>query len=123
MKPVALFLILAVTASAAAIGNIPPRVDSFMKKVEMYYDKHPVNWTMPNIKPSPADEMPSPVIVGMMTMDPETGLAFSPSNGNLYDPELEVGLEAATGIVVDFKTGEKYALKEILKERQKRNKL
>jgi hypothetical protein len=78
---------------------------------------------MPNSEPAPSDEMPSPIIVGMMTMDPETGIAFSPSNGNLYDPELEVGLEAATGTVVDFKTGEKYALKEILKERQKRNKL
>ena len=123
MKPVALFLILTLTASAAAAVNIPPRVDSFMDKVERYYDKHPVKWTMPNSNPSPSGEMPSPVIVGMMTMDPETGLAFSPSNGNLYDPELEVGLEAATGTVVDFKTGEKYALKEILKERQKRNKL
>ena len=123
MKPTVLLLLVAFGASAAASGNIPPRVESFMQKVEMYYDKRPVKWRMPNTSPSPLQEMPSPVIIGMMTLDPETGLAFSPATGNLYHPELEVGLEAATGTVVDFKTGKKYSLAKLLKQRQSRNQL
>lgn len=123
MKSTVIFLLLAFVASATASGNIPPRVESFLQKVEMYYDKRPVKWRMPNTSPSPLDEMPSPVIIGMMTIDPETGLAFSPATGNLYHPELEVGLEAATGTVVDFKTGKKYSLGELLKQGQERKQL
>jgi hypothetical protein len=89
----------------------------------MYYDKRPAKWRMPNTSPSPLDEIPSPVIIGMMTLDPETGLAFSPANGNLYDPELEVGLEASTGTVVDFKTGKKYSVTGLLNQMQNRKQL
>jgi len=122
VKPTVILLLVAFGASAAA-SNMPPRVESFMQKVEAYYDKRPVKWRMPNTSPSPLEEMPSPVIIGMMTLDPETGLAFSPATGNLYHPELEVGLEAATGTVVDFKTGKKYSLAELLKQRQNRKQL
>jgi len=122
MKNIVLIFLVTIGTTASNAGNIPPRVESFLQKVELYYDNHPVNWTMPNLEP-PAFEMPSPMIAGMMTLDPETGLAFSASTQNLYDPELEIGLEAKSGTVVDFKTGEKYSVFELLKNRAKRKKV
>jgi hypothetical protein len=123
MKATAIFLFLTLCIDIVAIGNTPPRVRLFLEKVEMYYEKRPVKWTMPNDNPLPLDRMPSMAIVGMMTLDPLTGLAFSSSNGNLYHPELEVGLEASSGTVVDFKTGKRYSLADLLKQRQARKQL
>jgi hypothetical protein len=77
---------------------------------------------MPKINPSHTEVMPSPEIVGTM-VDTDTGISFSPSTGNLYHPELEIGLHAATGTVVDFKTGKKYLLSDLLKERKNRSQL
>jgi hypothetical protein len=123
MKASAIFLFLTLSTSVVAIANTPPRVQLFLDKVEIYYDKRPVKWAMPNSEPLPPGEMPSMAIVGLMTLDPLSGLAFSSSTGNLYDPELEVGLEASSGTVVDFKTGKKYSLADLLKQRQARKQL
>ena len=123
MKTFVLILLVMVNLSMSQAGNIPPRLESFLKKVERYYDIHPVNWTIPNLKPSSSFEMPSPHITGMMSLDPETGLAFSASTQNLYDPELEIGLEAKSGTVENFKTGKKYSLVELFKERPREKQL
>jgi hypothetical protein len=123
MKASAIFLFLTLSTSVVAIANTPLRVQLFLDKVGIYYDKRPVKWAMPNSEPQPSGEMPSMAIVGLMTLDPLSGLAFSSSTGNLYDPELEVGLEASSGTVVDFKTGKKYSLADLLKQRQARKQL
>jgi hypothetical protein len=120
MKFVALCILLIGIGDVAKGSHIPPRVESFLQKLHIYYDKHQANWSMPNSKPHNSEKMPSLDFLGAMMLDEETGLAFSPSTGNLYHPKSDVGLEASTGTVVDFKTGKRYSLNDLLEKRKNR---
>ena len=122
MKATVIIMLMVVWTTAAGSDEISPRLESFLQKMDNYYSRHTAKWRMPNSNPSHTEDMPSPNIVGMM-VDTDTGMSFSPSTGNLYHPELEIGLHAATGTVVDFKTGKKYLLSELLKERKNRAQL
>jgi hypothetical protein len=122
MKATLITMLMVVWITAVGSDEISPRLESFLRKMDNYYSRHTAKWSMPNNNPSPTEDMPSPNIVGSM-VDTETGISFSPSTGNLYHPELEIGLHTATGTVVDFKTGKKYSLSDLLKERKNRSRL
>lgn len=53
---------------------------------------------------------------GHVATHPFSGLMTDYSAGKIFDPELNIGINAQTGVLVDLTNGKEYQLKEFIKK-------
>ena len=117
MKAICLLTLLNVI-SAFAIQDTD-RMDEFLQKLDKFYEsvrRNSRDWSMPNFKTvDTTANMPMPAI---RFVDEETGLEYSPHTRKIYSPDLDIGLDATTDTIYDFKTGKKYNIHQLERQRE-----
>jgi len=122
MKIIALFI--AVLVIFSNINDEDNRLELFLNKIEKFLEikeQMDTRWAMPNYNPKPEEnDMLANGPINIVE-DPQTGLRYSPTQGRIYDPKLQMGFDINSRIIYDLKTGKKYTLNELLKRKKIKN--
>ena len=111
MKRVCITLVLCAVCGAG-YSNDPPRLEAFLGKIKMFYNRYQTSWYMPVQKTKGQEMILSPELNLSMT-DHETDLQYAPARGTIFHSKLNMGFDITTGIIYDFKTGRKYYVRDL----------
>ncbi|TVP51440.1 MAG: hypothetical protein EA341_05325 [Mongoliibacter sp.] len=97
-----------------------PKIEEFLQKIEVLIIKEGFNhpeWEISNFYQTKNDVAYSMQFTqGQVFFHPILKVHYAFSEGKIFDPDLNVGIDTKTAVIIDFSTGKEYPLKDFKRE-------